>query len=801
LNPALKWPELTGRLGGRVAADGRLGADGWAVAVQELAVQGNYRGAAIEAEAKAFADGTGLLRLDKIELRSGNNRLSVQGERRATWELWGTANLPEIQTLVPGVSGTVRGEFRIDGAMERPDVTLDVRAGDLTIGSTSIGEAHLAGTLRAFGHTDSKLAVNASALHVEGFVMDILSVQVSGTRDDHTLELQANGQPVGVSATLQGVLAESIDWQGTLRTARMQIPGGDWELVEPLAFGFSRATQRVQLPAHCWRQTDATLCLSEPATVGAAGDVALGLAGFDVARLGALLPAGTALGGRLHVDGQLRWAPDEAPRIKLAGALQEGEVMRSLGKNKDSVRYTFRELVVQAELDTQQLAADISLDAQAMGSFTARISVRPIQAPWPLHGQVNLRGLNIAALGAFFPQLTTLSGVIDAEGSLGGDLKQPVFNGQVNARNVAVAARELPLALQDGRIDVDVRGTRASFAAQAQVAEGGDLQVTGDAQWSATTWELVLRVQGRDVTIRQKPLLEVRASPRLELRVEPRRIQVAGDVQVPWARVTVQEIPVGVTRVSRDVVIVDAEPQTEAGDWQIETHVRVVLGTDVRFSGLGLRAKLSGDVQFDQVESKPVSATGEIVIDEGEYSAYGQKLKITEGRLLFVDSLQPDVSLTAVREVGEVTAGLQLRGTLERPQTTLFAEPPQTETNTLSYIVLGRPMDTDNREDGRVLTQAALALGLAGGGRGLATQVAEQFGIQDFEIETQDDPTSGPQVVLRGRLSPNLTVRYGVGVLTPENVLTLRYDLTKKLYVEVAQGIQNALDFFYSVSF
>ena len=44
-------------------------------------------------------------------------------------------------------------------------------------------------------------------------------------------------------------------------------------------------------------------------------------------------------------------------------------------------------------------------------------------------------------------------------------------------------------------------------------------------------------------------------------------------------------------------------------------------------------------------------------------------------------------------------------------------------------------------------------------------------------------------------------MRYGVGVLTPDTVLTLRYDLTERLYVEVAEGVQNALDFFYSISF
>ncbi len=57
------------------------------------------------------------------------------------------------------------------------------------------------------------------------------------------------------------------------------------------------------------------------------------------------------------------------------------------------------------------------------------------------------------------------------------------------------------------------------------------------------------------------------------------------------------------------------------------------------------------------------------------------------------------------------------------------------------------------------------------------------------------------QVQLSGRLSPNLLLSYGVGVLTPVNTLTLRYNLTERFYVETAQSVESALDFFYTFDF
>lgn len=801
LDPGRHWPELTGNLHGTVVADGVLAAERLAVMIHELDIQGELRGAAVAAEARAYADQTGLVRLDNIRLRSDENYLSLSGTRLDQWALRGEADIPDIARLMPGVSGAATGTFRIDGALERPDVTLAVSGRDLVIDGTRIAEAEVTGTIREFGHQQSELAARIGAVQTESVTMNAMTLRILGTREDHSVALQMDGQPVAVAFALRGTLADTAAWRGTVGTADVQTPTGRWVLTNPMALEWSPTTQTVQLPAHCWRQSLARLCLVEPAAVGQAGSVIVRLTDFDVATLGALLPENTSISGLLGADGRVRWAAGEPPALALSGVLREGQVARVLAPAEESVRYEFQALAVQAELDAEQLDADIGLETRDNGSVSAQLTVRPIHAPWPLAGQIDLRGLNIATLAAFFPQLTTLKGIVDANGSLGGDLNQPVFTGQVTARDIALAAQDLPLSLQNGRIDVQVRGTEASFTAQAQAGEGGDLQVRGDAEWSTASWAVTLGVQGQDVMVRQTPLFEARTSPNLTLAMAPRRIEVTGELAVPWARVTLRELPPDVTRVSRDVVIVDADSPVGGDDWQIETHILITLGPDVRFDGLGLRAGLSGDLKIDQVESKPVSATGEIVINDGEYSAYGQKLKVTEGRLLFVGSLQPDVTLTAVREVGDVTAGLQLQGTLERPQTTLFANPPQTDTNTLSYIVLGRPIDVDNREDGTVLTQAALALGLAGGGRGLATEVAEQFGIEDFQIDTQDDPTSGTQIVLRGRLSPNLTVRYGVGVLTPDTVLTLRYKLTERLYVEVAEGVQNALDFFYSISF
>jgi translocation and assembly module TamB len=56
-------------------------------------------------------------------------------------------------------------------------------------------------------------------------------------------------------------------------------------------------------------------------------------------------------------------------------------------------------------------------------------------------------------------------------------------------------------------------------------------------------------------------------------------------------------------------------------------------------------------------------------------------------------------------------------------------------------------------------------------------------------------------VVASGKITDKLSLRYGVGVFEPANTLTLRYLLSKKVYLEVAGGVASSLDIFYKRDF
>ena len=151
-----------------------------------------------------------------------------------------------------------------------------------------------------------------------------------------------------------------------------------------------------------------------------------------------------------------------------------------------------------------------------------------------------------------------------------------------------------------------------------------------------------------------------------------------------------------------------------------------------------------------------------------------------------------------MRRVDDVVAGLRLTGRAEAPQTEVFSEPGMAQEQALAYLILGRPLGADGG-DNNLVGQAALALGMAGGAP-LARNIADTLGIDDFQLETEGSGIS-TQVVAAGYITDKLSLRYGVGVFDQANQLAVRYDLTRRLYLEAISGFASSLDFFYKIDF
>jgi translocation and assembly module TamB len=180
------------------------------------------------------------------------------------------------------------------------------------------------------------------------------------------------------------------------------------------------------------------------------------------------------------------------------------------------------------------------------------------------------------------------------------------------------------------------------------------------------------------------------------------------------------------------------------------------------------------------------SGTGELRIQEGTYKAYGQNLKIERGRLILVGGPldNPGLDIRAIREVGDVTAGLHITGELYEPAVAVFSDPAMSETEALSYLVLGRPLPQDDTKEREQVSSASAALALGVGGASLlGERLGEQVGIDEVDVETES-ATGEVTLKLGTYLTPDLFVGYGRGLANQINSFLVRYRLTKSLSLE-----------------
>lgn len=781
LDPAYWLAELPGRIGGRLSSRGQLGESGLQ-AEARWSLQGRLRGQPL-ALAGHLQGAPADWRLDGLDLRLGDNRLNGQG-RWAT-RLDGRLDLAlnRLDQLWPGLRGNLGGDLRLAGTPAAPQGRLTLNGRRLGYRDAGLGRLGLDAAVEAGQR--GRLALKAERLRSGDSAFGTLSADASGTLARHGLDLQLDGEPLALDLRLQGGLDAARRWRGELSRGRLAAAGLDWQLQAPALLERS-AAGRVSLGAHCWRSADASLCadaqrlLPDP-------QLRLRLRDFQLARLAAVLPEGFAVQGVLQGDVSLD-LPASGPSGSLRLDAGSGVLRLREPDGEGWQDIAYQSLYLDSRLRPQRIDSQLRLSGPQLGELALELGIDPRPGARSLSGNFRIAALDLALARPFVAQVEQLGGRIDGSGRLSGNLLAPVIDGQLRLRDGRAAGGELPLPIEDLQVALDIAGQRARLDGRWRSGEHGRGSLDGELGW-APQLSMALNLRGSRLPASLEPYAEVEVEPDLQIGLEQGAVSLAGRIAVPRGRIRVRQLPEQAVRVSDDARIVGAEEQ--AAGLPLKMDLRIALGAErLSFSGFGLTADLKGNLRIrDNLDSR-----GTLTLENGRYRAYGQRLTLRRARLLFAGPVsEPLLDVEAVRTVGDVTAGLRLSGRSDAPLSQVFSEPAMSQEQALSYLVLGRPLGSGG--DDNLIGQAALALGLAGGAP-VARSLADRLGIQDFQLESEGSGLTS-SVVASGYLAPNLSLRYGVGVFEPVNSLALRYELSKKLYLEAASGLASSLDIFY----
>lgn len=783
-DPGYFAPDWKGALRGRFTTRGETRGDGGLdVAVDAPQIEGRLRGRPLQARARFLMHGaTNATAQDSYQgdlaLALGGSRIEAKGKVATTIDVdVGFAPL-QLNDLVPDGAGSLHGKLKLTGARAAPDIEADLRGSGLRYGDYAAEEFTVQGRL-PWRSGAGQLAVRASGLDA-GTPIAALTLDARGAVENLELGGEARG---GIGTlSLQGRAAKrGAAWQGALASLRL-VPqkGAQWQLQQAAQFrwdGRSGALSNACLVSSgggslCanadWprrgvdvRGEALPLSLAQPYLPEREKGRPWLLRG-EIALSGSLRPVGDGWRGQAHVTSE-------------GGGLKFSERART-----ELVRYSNLDLT--ATFEPQRLTAELKALLNDDGHVDARIATG-WDAYAPLAGEIAIDTDELTWLELFSPDIVDPTGHLEGRISLSGSRAQPLLGGNARLTRFSTELPSLAIRLQDGdvRLDALPDGT-ARIDGRVRSGEG-NLNIQGSLGWHGDDTPLVLTLRGQNVLLSDTRDLRAVADPDVTVRYAARQpIQVTGTVTVPSARMDLERLDEGVSA-SPDVVVLDPEDPENTRASPLDLDLTIALGDRVRLSGFGLDGSLSGRMRVRARPGREMTASGRLDVT-GRYRAYGQKLEITRGELVWSNGpvADPILNIRAEREVGDVTAGVDVTGRAAAPQAKVWSNPASSQSEALSYLALGRPLSSASSDESRQLNAASAAL--SAGGSLLASQLGAKIGLDDAGV-TESRALGGSVLGVGKYLSPKLYVGYGVSLLGTGQVLTLKYLLRKGFDIQV----------------
>ena len=796
-----------------------------------------------------------------LTLVSDVNSLLLNGSVTPVLNLDWALQAPALTQLMAGLTGEIDGAGTLTGTLDAPQVAGSLTASNVAYsdGSTQIrlavldAQASYRGTDNAVNLTFSNLDI---ALAGQTYVQTGGMAELTGSPADHAFSLSTRGPAYSLALSGTGQNAQT-GWAGIFDSLQIASPFGEWVLQDALEL---KATSgAAAFNSHCWRMDTIRVCgegewLSDNGLTGNVAIDNLPLAWLNdnlpdavpgteaiVAQLAArppglvdLLRAFTiAMPDSAFVTGSLDLAVDFAglggdwAQTTLEAVLVPGDVTLGLIQIAETEAETNTVQVERYGIDDVDLSVERMAGAWDLqsrfglylseangldfqGDFDGAFSLDDAQV---LGGQFSLTFNNIAWLEALVPTLTVVRGEFGASGSISGTLERPLLNMDASLDNGSLRVPEYGLALT--AIDLDFRSANSNEITIAGSARSGAGQIRLESLMTMPLLDsrtLHVKVQGEDFELLNTEETRMNVAPNIVLDFRNQQLDVSGSLNVPLLNIDFSEREAlaakGSVDVTRDVVIIeDDEVQREGaasellGRIPVTVDVRLGMGDDVTFEGYGLSLAMTGGLELKQTIDRPMLAHGELNITEGSYTLYGQRLEIRNGRLLFLGNpLNPALDIRAVRETRVAEVGLLMNGTARNIQGQLFSTPSLPESEILSLLVTGNSFGDANagQQSGENMLGAIALLGLEKG-QGLTDSVISKLGIDTVALNNSGDTYRDSSLGLGKYLTPNLFMRYDIGLFDRENVLTLDYILTERLRLEVETGVSQSVDLTYTV--
>ena len=768
-SPAAFGDYPAGSVSGSVTADGDLAAEPrvqlqWSIANSTLMDE------SLESRGTASLVGRRVLKADAQASLGGSHLTARGGFGTSADKLAWTLEVPSLGDYVDDLGGSMKASGTISGTWSAPEAVI----------AAEFAKLELPHDFRAAA---AKLEASGTLARHEGRI----SLRTDGGAE---LETRLRGGYAGgawtgemLSLEGRGQVPVHLRTATPLRIARNRVELGRFEaslgdghlLVNDLAWSKERV-------------------VSSGEFTGLPAQWAIAAAGLT-----------EKLKATLLVDGQ--WSITAAPaldgnlRLRRASGdiVLQDERPIELGLQSVALDARFTSAGVGMRLDvisryaTGAVAGQISRDPAAGALGLGRGS--------PLNMQAQLELAHAKVLAQPLMSEARFDGRLIATVEASGTVGAPVFAGSVRGDALTFDYPPYGVYLKNGELRARLEGDRLRIERFSIQAGEGSFTASGTLPLRITDEAANLAWQAKNFAVLERPDMRLVATGNGEAGFDGKRLLFAGELHAERGHLEIERdrIP----KLGEDVVIVGQPRKPAAAKAALPVHLNVDLdlGSNFTIHAQGLEGKLTGRVNFTTTAEGELRAYGRIETLNATYFAYGQRLQVDPGILIFDGALDnPALQVTAWRRNQAVEAGVQLSGTMLAPRVQIVSQPPVSEGERLSWLVLGRAPTDATKADLGLLQAAAGALLARGDNMPIDRKLAKTFGVDEISFrgtgEVQDRA-----IAVGKRLSDKVYVSYeqGIGTVT-SSLVKLDYALSRRWSLRAETGTSSGWGVFYRFS-
>ncbi len=700
-------------------------------------------------------------------------------------------NAPQLSYFGFGLSGALQTKGFLAGAPEKLKIDLSGSANQVQF-QKMVRLQQLKFNLLASPDITAPLNIDVSGQNLAllsstgDTIIDNISLNAKGTGSKHTLtshaQMKLDNKPFRMDVAANGGLDDKAAWKGNVSTLDVS---GAFNIKLRNSMRLEASAERVSLSQANWGLMNGQLNLQSFLWSAKEGIKTKGNAnGLAISQLQSLVDIPIEQNLVLGADWDLNYGNNMSGFLKVRH--QSGDITipyrnQKLGLSKLALVTNFQNNRINNQLDmtTHYGTGHVQMAiAQNFGNDIMKA---------PLTGKVALDVPDLNALRYFLPVGMTLKGKLAANINISGSFSNPQLNGPLNGDNITFREMGQGLLLTNGVLRSRVTGQKWFLDDLSFKRGEGSAHLNGNVGLVGDKPNVHLDLALKQFGLFAQPNRHLVLSGAAKLTyTDLQALSLDGNFKVDDGLFDFPKS--GMPSLSDDVVVLGRKAPEDSMPMLLNLNLGINFNDAFRFKGQGLDIVMGGKLLLTARPHEDLVAHGQINIVKGGFKAYGQDLVIEKGIVSFLGPLDnPGLNFRAVRNKSPVGAGVEVRGSLNKPDTILVANEPMSDKDKLSWLVLGRP--TSGESDNAALAAAA--------GAWLASGVNDKMGLFDDigmgSRQTRNMQTGelnpAEQMITVGRnLTNELYVGYEYGLTSSDSAVKLIYQLSRSIQAIVRVG-------------